>query len=96
MANSRAALQGKETIRMNDQRLFELLRQQPPSTLLELLQQAYRQLTVAQRETVFYAIGILFEMETRETQTILRQAQGERLRDCNRYVFSVHAEPVEA
>ena len=41
---------------MNEQRLFELLRQQPPSTLLHLLQQAYRHLTVAQRETVFYAL----------------------------------------
>lgn len=41
---------------MNEQRLFELLRHQPPATLLGLLQHAYRQLTVAQRETVFYAL----------------------------------------
>lgn len=41
---------------MNEQRLFAFLRHQPPSTLLALLQQAYRQLTVAQREQVFYAL----------------------------------------
>lgn len=41
---------------MNEQRLFAFLRQQPPSTLLDLLQQAYRQLTVAQRDTVFYVL----------------------------------------
>jgi len=35
-------------------------------------------------------------METRETQTTLRQAQGERGRAWTRWVFSVHAEPVEA
>jgi len=33
-------------------------------------------------------IGILVEMETRETQTTLRQAQGERVRNCTRCVFS--------
>jgi hypothetical protein len=41
---------------MNEQRLFAFLRQQPPATLLDLLQRAYHQLTVAQRDTVFYAL----------------------------------------
>jgi len=42
------------------------------------------------------SVGILFGMEIRETQTTLRQAQGERVRDRNCCVFPVHAEPVEA
>jgi hypothetical protein len=41
---------------VNEQRLFAFLRHQPPPTLLALLQQAYRQLTVAQREQVFSAL----------------------------------------
>lgn len=42
---------------VNDTRLFAFLRHQPTATLLAFLQQAYRQLTVAQRETVFSAIS---------------------------------------
>lgn len=41
---------------MNEKRLFACLRHQPTPTLLALLQQAYRQLTITQREKVFYAL----------------------------------------
>ncbi len=41
---------------MNEQRLFEFLKRQSPSALLDLLQQAYREMSVTQRQAVFHTM----------------------------------------
>ena len=41
---------------MNEKRLFEFLKQQSTSALLDLLQHAYREMSVDQRQTVFHSI----------------------------------------
>ena len=41
---------------MNEQRLFAFLKRQSPSALLDLLQHAYREMSVPQRQAVFHAM----------------------------------------